>query len=80
MIEIITAMIKTKFGFFQVQIESMIRHAIEFCQTPLCKTPERLDTIDMPLTTGELIVTMVNPEGFIKADIDQSIKPRHPSE
>jgi hypothetical protein len=27
----------------------------------------------MPLTTGKLIVTMVNPEVLIKADIDQSV-------
>lgn len=73
MIEIITAMIKTKFGFFQVQIESMFGHTIELSQTSFSETPERLDTINMPLTTGKLIVTMVNPEVLIKADIDQSV-------
>lgn len=30
MIEIITTLIKTKFGFFQVQVEDMIGHAVEF--------------------------------------------------
>lgn len=51
----------------------MIRHAVEFWQEHLCKTPARLDTIDMPLTTVELITIMVNPEVFIKADVDKSI-------
>lgn len=46
MIEIITAMIKTKFGFSQVQIESMFGHTIEFSQTSFSETPERLDTIN----------------------------------
>ena len=73
MIEIITAMIKTKFGFFQVQVESMFGHTIELSQTSFSETPERLDTINMPLATGKLIVTMVNPEVLIKADIDQSV-------
>ena len=66
-------MIKAKFGFFQVQIKGMFRHAIEFCQTSFCETPERLDTVNMPLTTGKLVIPMVNPEVLIKADIDQSI-------
>jgi hypothetical protein len=47
MIEIITAMIKTKFGFFQVQIESMFGHTIELSQTSFSETPKRLDTINM---------------------------------
>ena len=51
MIEIITSMIKTKFGFFQVQIGSMFGHTIELSQTSFSETPERLDTINMPLTT-----------------------------
>jgi len=45
MIEIITAMIKTKFGFFQVQVESMFGHTIELSQASFSETPERLDTI-----------------------------------
>ena len=66
-------MIKMKFGFFQVQIEGMFRHAIEFNQTSFSETPERFNTVDMPFTTGKFIVTMVNPEVFIKDDIDQSV-------
>jgi hypothetical protein len=54
-------------------LDNVVRHTIEFSQTPFCETPERFDTIDMPLTTGKLVVTMVNPEMFIKADIDQSV-------
>lgn len=58
MIKIIRAMIRTRLGFFQVQLGSVLRRAIEFSQTPLCKTPERLDIVDIPLTTGERIVNM----------------------
>lgn len=55
-------MVKTKFSFFQMQIEGMFRNAIELCQTPCCKTPERFDAVDMPFTTGEFVVAMMNPE------------------
>ena len=51
----------------------MFRHTIELSQTSFSETPERLDTINMPFTTGKFIVTMVNPEVLIKADIDQSV-------
>lgn len=51
----------------------MFRHAVELCQAAFGKTPKRFDTVNMPLTTGKLIVTMVNPEMFIKSDIDQSV-------
>ncbi len=68
MVEIITTMIKTKFGFFQVQIKGVLRYAIELCQTALGKTPERFDTVNMPLTTGKFTVTMMYPEVLIKAN------------
>lgn len=45
MIKIITAMIETKFDYFQLQVESMIWYAIKFCQTSLCETPKRLNTV-----------------------------------
>lgn len=51
----------------------MFRNAIELSQTSFSETPERLDTVNMPLTTGKLIITMMNPEVLIKADIDQSV-------
>jgi len=72
-VEIITTMIKSKFCFFQMQIKSMFRDAIELRQTSFCKTPERFDTVDMPFATGKLVVTMMNPEVLIKTDIDQSV-------
>ena len=67
------AMIKTKFGFFQVQIKSMLRRTIEFCQTSFCETPERFDTVNIAFATGKLIIPVMNLEILIKADIDQSI-------
>ncbi len=62
-------MTKMKFGFFQVQIEGMFGYTIELSQISNSETSEKLDTIIMLLN----IVTMVNPEVLIKADIDQSI-------
>ena len=67
------SMIKTKFGFFQVKIKSTLRHAIEFCQTSFCETPERFDTVNMAFAIDKLTIPVMNPEMLIKADIDQSI-------
>ena len=66
-------MIKSKFCFFQMQIKGMFRNAIEFCQAPFCKTPERFDAVNMPFATGKLVVAKINPEVLIKTDIDQSV-------
>lgn len=73
MVKIITPMIKTKFGFFQVQIESMRRYIVELCQMSFCKAPEGFDVIDMPLTTGKFVITMMHSKVLIKANIDQSV-------
>ncbi|TYP80296.1 hypothetical protein BCL69_106123 [Nitrosomonas communis] len=64
------SMIKTKFGFFQVKIKSMLRHAIEFCQTSFCETPEKFDTVNMAFAIDKLIIPVMNPQMLIKADID----------
>ena len=73
MIEIITTMIKTKFGFFQVQIKGVFGHTIELCKRRQAIAPERFDAVNMPLTTGKFIVTMMHPEVFIKANVNQSV-------
>ena len=51
----------------------MFRNAIELCQTSFCKTPERFDSVNVPFATGKLVVAMMNPEVFIKTDIDQPV-------
>ncbi len=63
-------MIKTKFGFFQAQIDSMFRHAVELCQMSFCKAPERFSAVKMLLTPGKFIVAMISPEMLIKANIN----------
>ena len=51
----------------------MFRSAIELCQTPFCKTPERFDAINVPFATSKLVVTIMNPDVLIKTNIDQSV-------
>ena len=65
--------IKTKFGFFQMQIKGMFRYAIELCQASFGKAPERLDTVNMSLTTDKFIVSMMHPEVLVKTNIDQPV-------
>lgn len=73
MVKIITTMVKTKSSFFPIQITCVIKCAIKFSQTSFCQTPERFDIIDMSFTTGKRVVTMMNSEMFIKADIDHFV-------
>lgn len=54
-------------------IKGMLRYAVELCQATFGKTPERFNTINMPFATGKFITAMMNPEGFIMANIDQSV-------
>lgn len=48
----------------------MLRHAIEFCQTSFCETPEKFDTVNMAFAIDKLIIPVMNPQMLIKADID----------
>ena len=59
--------IKTKFGFFQMQIKGMFRYAIELCQESFGKAPEGFDAIDMPLTTSKFVITMMHSEVRVKS-------------
>lgn len=66
-------MIESKFSFFQMQVKRMFGHAVKLGQAALCIAPERLNTIDMPLTIRKLIFPMMHPKVLIKANIHQAI-------
>ena len=57
MVKIITAMIKTKFGFFQMQIEGMLRNTIELCQMVLSK----LQKDSIPLICRSPLANSLSP-------------------
>ena len=54
-----------------MKVKNMLRHAIELCQMPLCKT-EEFDTINKLPTTSKFVATMMDPVVLVKADIDQT--------
>jgi hypothetical protein len=66
-------MIKPKLALLQMQSKGMFSHAIELSQAALGKAPKGFNTVDMMRTAHKLILTMVDPKVFIKANIDQSI-------
>jgi hypothetical protein len=66
-------MIKPKLALLQMQSKSMFSHAIELSQAALSKAPKGLNPIDMAATSYKLILSMVDPKVFIKANVDQTI-------
>ena len=70
-------MVKSKFGFFQVQIERMLGNAVKLCHPPLGIARERFNAVDMPFSIGKLILTMMYPKVLIETNIYQSIGMNH---
>ena len=66
-------MIKAIFTFFQMQIKSFRRHAVELLQSPFGMRPETFYPVDVNIANGENIVRMINSQMFRIPDINQSI-------
>lgn len=66
-------MIKAIFTFFQVQIESVVRHAVELLQTAFGIRPEAFDAVDVNIADGKKIVRMIDSQMLAVTDIDQSV-------
>jgi hypothetical protein len=66
-------MIKPIFRFFQVQIESVLRHADELLQAAFGTRSKTFDAIYMRTTIDEFISRVIDPQMFFVADINQSI-------
>ncbi len=66
-------MIKTIFTFFQVQIESLCRHAIELLQPSFSIRPKAFYSVDMNIADGKHIFGMIDSKVLAVTDINQSI-------
>lgn len=66
-------MVKAKLGFFQVQIERMLRYTVKLRQASFRIAPKGLDAIDMPIAIRKFILAMVYPKVFVKTNINQAI-------
>ncbi len=66
-------MIKTVFTFFQVQIKSFWRHAVELMQSSFGIRPETFYPVDVNVANGKNIKRVINAQMFAVADINQSI-------
>ncbi len=73
MIQIITAMIKTKFAFFEMEEKLIGTKAIELLHTAFGKGPKTFDAVNMNGAIGKLIVGMIDAKMFLKTDINQSV-------
>jgi hypothetical protein len=66
-------MIKTVFTFFQMQIESFRRHAIELVQSSFGMRPETFNAVDVNIANSKNILRVINAKMFAVSDINQSI-------
>ncbi len=73
MIKIITAMIKTKFGFFERVIKHMFANPLRLAQPQFGVSPKGLDAVNMRVRIGKFIAAMFNPEMLRIADLNQAM-------
>ena len=70
-------MVKSKFGFSQMQAKSSSGYSVELLQPAFSITPERFNAIDMVLAPSKLIGTAIHSKVFIKIYVYQSIIATH---
>ena len=71
MLQVFISMIKTIFTFFQVQIESFRRHAVELLQAAFGTRPETFYPVDVNVADGKNICRMINAQMFAVADYNE---------
>ena len=68
-------MVVSKFCLLQVQFKFTFFNSVKLNQTMLCKTPKRLNSVDVLWTSNKLIIFMIDPKVLIKPEREQkSIK------
>lgn len=67
--------IETPFALFEVQVESLSRHAVELLSATLGITPEALNAVDVTCAVGELVSAMINSkDNSIDGDLQRDEK------
>ncbi len=66
-------MIKAIFTFFQMQVESFTRHAIELMQASFGIRPETFYSVNVNVADGKDIFGMIDPQMFRISDIDKTV-------
>ena len=66
-------MIKPELSLFKMQFKGMFGNAIKLSQSTFSETPKRLNAVDVSITSGKLIVAVVDSVVLIKANIYQTI-------
>lgn len=72
-VDILMAMIKAKFAFFQMEREGMLVKAPEANESSFGKGPKAFYSIDMGMLASKLVVAMLNTKVLLIAQIYQAI-------
>ncbi len=69
-------MVIPKFGFFQVEVESLRGHAPELCQPDFGDAPKAFDSVDMcAIFFGEFVLAVIHALVAV-SDFDQALASR----
>ena len=66
-------MVKSKFSFFQMQVEGNSGYSVKLLQPAFSIPPERFNAADMILAPSKLVGTVAHSKVFIKTYVYQSI-------
>ena len=72
-VDILIAVIKAKFTFFQMEIEGMLMKAPEADESSFSKGPKAFYSIDMGVPVSKFVVAMLNSKVLLIAQIYQTI-------
>ena len=72
-IEVLLAIVKSKFTFFKMQIKSGFIHATKFRQACFGKSPKPFDAIDVSGTISKFILSMIDAKMLSIPNIHESI-------
>ncbi len=72
-------MVKAELALFEVEVEGVSWDAFEPGEAMFGEGPEGFDAVDVTVAANEFVISMMGPEVFGVADIDQALVPRQPS-
>ena len=65
--------VEAKLGFFQMQLELVLSHIMELCQSMPSIAPERLDAVDASEALDEFVIAVIDPKALLQTQINPPI-------
>jgi hypothetical protein len=70
----LAAVIESKFGFFEMDIEFIFRDSLEFLEPMFGKAPKTFNAIDVGSTAvRKLVSVVIDPKMFLVSEVNQAV-------